>query len=929
MAQNSVYIPQIDGKDLWLSNYSSKYSQEYRLMDHAGNLNLKRFKASFDYSLDLIKLREIYNKVYRNTRFSHVSQNKEYCNRMINVTFDYSIKAFNRMKKNRYLKVGESADDIVWSDCVALRNQELLAIQVEQEVATPLSKEILGKYFYYENGCYHEKKNIKTIKSVADIRTELYKNGFTCDGIKYVRWKRSSGSARVGKCLFIDEKLYPRFHKWELCGLTVKNGEYVDLAALESYISLTSSSIIDTLPIKPENILIVADYESVFEDRVVNITEEDGQLQSKQEKTTIQNSIWDGQSLIDPSLLGAYRHKGMLLLRNRFFKSCCFNTNLQRWFEDNQITHPSQFNGFTLAEKIEDVLLITTPSSIKYLKFSTLKKWLHLLSHDFGIVKYEKPTHFMKGQLVQTHYQLINSIQLNEKEMQALLQPTFDFMTLLKNDPAVLRYWIKFHIEDEIQLSFIDSKTDIIYKMMSVNENFYKTKLYHEFKLDFLKSFTNNLKYGHILVNGNYATLCGNPIELLLHALGKFDGQSTMEKGSIFSKRFAWNEVLLGSRSPHISASNVLLAKNQYHALIDTYMNATKEIVYINSIRENILQQLAGCDFDSDQILLTNNQILVHAAWRNRNAFPVAVCSVGGMKKQRRYTQEDLADLDVKTSKNLIGEIINTSQVLNSMIWDKLAKGQPISEIHYIYLDVCKLSIMSGIEIDKAKKEFLIDNAYELSKIRLKYQRVEGNETEGKTILPNFFEHIARQKGYESTGKKVYLKHETSMDYLQQWVKAYRFSKQNKTSKNVFLPFSDVVNTCDFKDKNVKSKAIHQILKEIDHLNLKISATYTNPSFSMLEKYELMHKLRQDAIDYIGNLHLNRDTMIALLQTIEKQEHKKYHRLLFYTLFGYPNVAFYALLQNNKKNLPTIHRDENGPIEIFGQRFTKKIQNQA
>ena len=167
--------------------------------------------------------------------------------------------------------------------------------------------------------------------------------------------KRSSGSARVGKCLFIDDSLYDELHEWEMCGLDIKSGEPVDLAALESYISLSTSSIIGTVEIDPHSILIIDDYDSVFNEEVVNVFEQDGHLAAKREVVKISNSIWDGQSLADSSLFPVGSHWGMMLLRNKFFKSCCFNCNLQQWFADNGIISVSQLNGFTLAERIEDV----------------------------------------------------------------------------------------------------------------------------------------------------------------------------------------------------------------------------------------------------------------------------------------------------------------------------------------------------------------------------------------------------------------------------------------------------------------------------------------------------------------------------------------------------------------------------------------------
>ena len=921
---NSVYIPQIDGKDLWIYNYGIDSNKGFTLINSDGNSNLKRYKACLDYSLDLIKLREVYYKIYRNKKFSFFNKEKEYTNRVINVTFEYSVKEYNRTGDDTYIKIGTKPDKVVFNDCVYMKDNIILAIKINKIVNKPLSQEQLGKYFIYdkEKKCYNLNKTIKTVATVEKIRNKLYTDGFMCDEIRYIRWKRSSGSARVGKCLFIDENLYKRIHKWESCNLDIKENNPVDLAAFESYISLTSSSIIDTIEIKPENILIIDDYESVFNDNVISVEEKNGELVSIDKNTVIKNSIWDGQGLIDKSIMGDYQNKGMLLLRNRFFKCCCFNSNIQKWFQDNNITDISQLNGFTLAKNIEDIKLITTPSSIKYLKFDTLENWFNNIDSTFGIVKYEKPTHYFNGKLVQSHYQLINTIMLNEAEIQQLLQPTFDLMTLIKQDAEVLKYWIQFNIENEIEITPVKSKTDVIYKMLSINNKFINTKMYDDFKTDFLKSFTKNLKCGHVLIEGNYSTLCGNPIEMLLHSIGKFNGESQMGIGNVFSKRFKWNSEILGSRSPHITFSNVLITNNKYNKEIDTYLNSTQEIIYINSINENILQKLAGCDMDSDAILVSDNKILINATKRIYNLFKVAVCDVGGNKTQRFYNNEQKCDLDIKTSKNLIGEIINESQELNTIISDMIYKGCNIEsqEIQDIYLDVCKLSIMSGIEIDKAKKEFIINNQKELNKIRIKYKNYKND----KQIKPYFFSHLAKQKGYYNGEKKCYLKHHTSMDYLQTCINSFRLSRENKNNKKNLIPFSEVVNMSNFNYDNVYDKQVVNVLNQVEELNNNIKAIYADNNLNNSEKHILSKNIRQDFIESIGQYKFNTDTMIALLKSIEKEENKKYKRLVFYTLFGYPNTSFYEVIINNKENIKKLVKNINGEITIFGEKFAKK-----
>lgn len=593
----SVYILTAEAKDLYNSS-NLAYDNElgYSIRKKDGIINTKKFINALDYSLDLIKLREVYEKVYRKHDFSFKVNGKEFTKHVINVKFSYAQKEFNKVTNNIYIRNGYQFKDVVLKNHICVIDNELIAIETEVEVEEPYyNLTVLEENFIYEDGKYQINQNINVLNK-SELREELYieKNGFICDGIKYIRWKRSCGSGRVGKCLFINEALYKRMHKWETCGLKVNKGDEIDLAAFEAYISLTSSSIIDTIEIKPENFLVVDDYESIFKDKVIGIEYDNGRLISKTQEYEISNSIFDGESLIDESLVpDIYKKFGMLLLRNRFFKSASFNTNIQLWFKDNGITDISQLNGFTLAKDIKDIKIITTPSSIKYSKFGTIEEWLNIVEPTFGIVKHEKPTHYFNGRMVSSHYQLINTLQLSEKDVQELLQPSLGYISQVRNDPAVLRFHIDYPYE-EMRITPLNTKNEIVFKLLGINENFAKTKLYYDFRNDLIKSMIRELKQGHLLINGNYSTLLGNGVELLQQAIGTFKGQAILDKGQVYSKRFEPNKVLVGSRSPHICAGNVLVVKNVSNEMIDKYFNLSNEIVYINAIGDNIQQMLNG-----------------------------------------------------------------------------------------------------------------------------------------------------------------------------------------------------------------------------------------------------------------------------------------------------------------------------------------------
>lgn len=915
----SIKILNLDAKDIYIANHYNKENPiGYNIRRKDGTISLRKFSGDLDYCLDLFKLRDIYKEVYRNKRFSFFNNGKEYTQRVINVTFNYSNKEYNRVTADTYVKFGYDINDIQLEDHICFVDNELVAIQVGKTVKNPVEEERLEKYFYLADGKYQAKDNIGVLNSVADLRRELYENGFYCDGIKYIRFKRSSGSSRVGKCLFIDEKLYSRIHKWECCGLKIKDDSDIDLAAFEAYISLTLSSIIDTVEIKPENILVIDDYHSVFKDTAAAVTYDNGNLHTSNEEVEIDNSIWDGQTLMDYSLFGNYRRYGMLLLRNRFFKTAAFSTHIQEFFNDYGITEVSQLNGFTLAKDIKDIKLITTPSSVKYLKFGTIEQWLENLEPTFGIVKHEKPTHYFDGRLVQTHYQLLNTLQLSYEEVERLLAESFEYMLNLRYNPAVVRHHIKYPENPKVDLDHIATKNDVVYQLLGLNDKFVDTRIYHDFLKELLTSFKKNLMSGHVLVNGNYSTLFGNPFEMLLQSIGKFDGTSELGVGNIHNIRFEYDTTILGSRSPHICAGNILLSKNVANENIDKYFHLTEEIVCVNSINENLLQRLNGCDYDSDTLLLSNNQLLIQAAMRNYDKFLVPTSLIEAVKTKRLYNNIDKSDLDIRTSVNKIGEIVNLSQELNTLFWDNLYNGKSFEDNEDIYKDIAKLSILSGIEIDKAKKEFQLDSAQEIAKLKQKYLRLDNKK---RYIKPNFFGHLARTKGFYNSKRKNYKQHHTTMDYLQTIIRKFRIPRYRWDGNKNQIPFIEIVDKTKYTKGGQKRNQITKILSLVREMNADIKLVYSAANTTSEEKYRAMNDIRDRCINTINDMKISASTMYFLLKELEKDENKDISMSLFHILFSSKNGAFFDLVLSSKQPVGNLKKDENGIIHLYGVSY--------
>lgn len=904
MKNVNTYIISLEGKDIINSQKNKKGYETKNRND--------LFKGSLDYSLESIKISEINDELF------YIKDGKQYTKAVVNVTFNYG----NRPKKIEF--------DLEKSSDIDLNKFDRVGVKCKRENGKA-NKESFKAF------AIHEYKDMNT----KEIREKLYKDGFKMDGKKYVRFKRSSGSSRVGKCLFILKNLYKPIMDWSYMGLKYTSKNKMDLASMEAYISLTTSSIIDTLHIDPRSILLIDDYKSEFEDEVMATEWDDKkeELVTRRKRTTISNSIWDGQSLLDSSVfVEKYSDKGFLLLRNRFLKSACFNTNIQQFFKDNNITNISQLNGITYAEKIEDIKMITTPSSIKYLKFKDhklfkgdrdkcFKYWVDNVGDNFGVVKYEKPPTNMH-QMAQTHYQLINTLPLSKDEVRKLLSQTLDYIKLLKDDLSVLRNHIgitsksieRYDFENS-DIDFVDSD-DMIYRLLMINDKFANTKMFKVCKNNLISSFKNNVRKGHVLINGNYSVMFGNGYEMLLNSCNLFDGKSLLKVDEVFNKSFDFEKDLIGIRSPHVTMGNVWCCKNVYNKNIDKYFNSSRYIIHVNSINNNLLEKLSGADFDSDQVLITDNNILVNSAKKIYGKFLVPTDFTPKKTTQRTNSIEDKIDLDIKTSKNLIGEIINLSQILNSEYWDRVSKNIPTDGLYEL---ISQLDVMSCIEIDKAKKESVVDSDKELKKIResefISYGDIVRDKKKKHVMCrPYFFKFVGVGKNYK------FVKKNTPMDYLEEIIDK-EIPRIDETTETVnFLELLKYDNT-----QKSNRRQIGNIFNLITKLNNEINGVWAS-NLSREDKLLYTQIKKDKVVNSINKLKITNYTMSTILHRLNKDyknKHgslKKSGLLILNVLYCNNPEQFMKLFKLNSDTVEVLKESDlnNGNIlKIYDKKFVK------
>ena len=270
---------------------------------------------------------------------------------------------------------------------------------------------------------------------------------------------------------------------------------------------------------------------------------------------------------------------------------------------------------------------------------------------------------------------------------------------------------------------------------------------------------------------------------------------------------------------------------------------------------------------------------------------------------------QTLAELDHDTSENKIGEIVNLSQKLNSIIWNEINHGAPVDKILEIYNDVCKLAVLSGLEIDKAKRAYdNVNVGKELSALRKKYNRP----------APIFFKEID-EKGKENE----YAFYDTAMDYIYQAVKKFNFQKGKRKRIN-YMPISWVVGDKTTSDNATDYRHRDKIIEICEEYRTRIDRLYMELRTADDQEREVIY-------DRIAEEKAERDRQVSKWLTSENVlifvvRHYEKNRPSDWRIYA-PIVNshhFKDFMLKGGSPIGFVEENENGSIVVYGKKFARK-----
>lgn len=576
-------------------------------------LKIKNIKAGTLYGYNL-GVRTHYNftgAMFSNSLFSQwilshgmSSYKGESTRDIICLDFDFGSRSFEEERDHlKKLIQAEVSKDQPNPDKVKSLEDLLATIEHNKDKYRKMSKEEIRELFYRDG---------------VDVEYKTQSGGSKV--IHYRMLYRNASKAKLGQVMFIKERLWARAMDWLTMGLYRKMpNENAKIVELSAYAPLTTSTIVDTIHIPVEDILILEDQDSFFRTVAKVVYAEPDESGAKRcyvkdGVVEVKNTLWDGQALIDTEFLSSLPNppeaNGMVLLRNHMFKACAFKTRIQQFFRDWCATNGHDYNTYEVPDMfgnlhlLKNVKVVTTDNATKFKKFSDLmggdfaaayQYWCGKIRDDgntWGVVKTDHPSKL--GDVQQMSYQMVNTLPCTKDEIKDIAQTSIDYVELLKTDnEAFVSYLIK--------NANVSNHYEMLAALYHHNPDFADSRFFRTEKRKIINKYVFKLRGGKITVNGDNLTLCGNPYALLLHSVGddwRDDPSFATEPGAIqcYTKRFRDGEYLCGFRSPHNSCNNCVYLHNVYSDPLDKYFDFSDNIVAINCIGTDVQSRLNGAD---------------------------------------------------------------------------------------------------------------------------------------------------------------------------------------------------------------------------------------------------------------------------------------------------------------------------------------------
>ncbi len=493
------------------------------------------------------------------------------------------------------------------------------------------------------------------MSKTSDI--DKLKPGFQINGRTYVRFIGSPNQVKKSTVMYTC--MYDELNRLVENG---RNPEYkIVPAKYEAYKALALSG---SYPVtNTDRILVVDDLITHFTEDVIFLDDSETDEPKMEHKTAeIELNGSDGFGLISPDFAQVWSddmHLDYLLsgccVRHAFTKGMVVAFDFKEFARLHNKSVVTDVWG--KKHNIDDIDIILTTSMLKlWSAYESIDDFLsksHMNNYGFCVTKVT-PKHLDEVRTL--NYQFIQSYNLTDEQIKELISPTVNELKDILH--ADINKTILFLKGVKVNENNIDVNMNDYVKALMIDNRLINDKYVIDKINVLISKKIQDAKIGVLKVRGNFGIVIGDPYALcqkIFELDVKNEDYGLLKAGEIYHKFWqdkCVNEVVC-FRSPMSDHANIRKVKINNQGESNNWYKYCSNLVIVN-VHDSFCHALNGCDFDSDLVFTTNNNVLVSNWVYN----PTIMCV---QKSAEKYaiTEDLLREGNKKAFGSKVGAITN------------------------------------------------------------------------------------------------------------------------------------------------------------------------------------------------------------------------------------------------------------------------------
>lgn len=479
--------------------------------------------------------------------------------------------------------------------------------------------------------------------------------GFKINGIKYVRLVSTNGGVKNKTIVFTSERLAPELKR------RIENGRNVEKelvpAKLEAYRGLTCSA---SIPVSfPDGIIVVNDAFTKFKEDIIYLDDADTvePRMIYKDGEDLENDISDGCGMMLPSLaekwsaeLGLNYMVSGVNTRFAWEKGMVFTFDFVEFAEKVAGSYEVT-DVWGHKRDVRDAELILTESQVKlWDSYSSCEEYVEtsLNNHYTFCVTKESPKRLESSRTL--NYQFIQSYDLTDEQIDELIAPTVNTIKeVINGDIWKAILYLKGTDLNERNVKRLEN--DFV-KGMMIDERVYDDPFVRRSIYNMIRHRIDRAKIGVLDVHGNYSIISGDLYALCQNMFG-IEITGLLKKGEIYNHYWCGTDYVATFRAP-MSCHNNICKMHPNNTDDAKYWYRYMNTVTVLNAWDSTPNSLNGADFDGDQVMLTDNKVLVENIRDTRSIYCIQ------RKAQKKIpTEADIIETNKASFGNRIGVITN------------------------------------------------------------------------------------------------------------------------------------------------------------------------------------------------------------------------------------------------------------------------------